>query len=41
MGWLSNNPAPHYVLAAGIGFQIAFANCAAFIAVFSYLSADA
>ncbi|KAJ5153558.1 uncharacterized protein N7482_010036 [Penicillium canariense] len=41
MGWLSNNLAPHYVRATGIGFEIAFANCAAFIASFIYLSKDA
>ncbi|QKX59302.1 uncharacterized protein TRUGW13939_06434 [Talaromyces rugulosus] len=41
MGWLSNNLAPHYVRATGIGFQIAFANCSAFIATFIYLSQDA
>lgn len=40
-GWLSNNLAPHYVRATGIGFEIAFANCAAFIAVFVYLEQDA
>ncbi|KAH9906146.1 MFS transporter-like protein [Xylariomycetidae sp. FL2044] len=40
-GWLSNNLAPHYVRATGIGFLIAFANCAAFIATFIYLSRDA
>jgi hypothetical protein len=40
MGWLSNNLAPHYVRATGIGFQIALANCAAFVAVFTYLAKD-
>ena len=38
IGWLSNNLAPHCVRATGIGFQIAFANCAAFVAVFTYLA---
>jgi len=33
--WLSNNLAPHYVRATGIGFQIAIANCAAFVATFT------
>jgi hypothetical protein len=41
MGWLSNNLAPHYVRATGVGFQIAVANCAAFVATFAYLSKDA
>lgn len=41
MGWLSNNLAPHYVRATGIGFLIAVANCAAFVATFSYLTKDA
>jgi hypothetical protein len=41
MGWLSNNLAPHYVRATGIGFIIAVANCAAFVATFSYLTKDA
>lgn len=41
MGWLANNLAPHYVRATGTGFQIMFANCSAFIATFTYLSADA
>ena len=41
MGWLSNNSAPHFVRATATGFQIAFANCAAFVATFSYLKADA
>ena len=41
MGWLSNNSAPHFVRATATGFQIAFANCAAFIATFIYLSHDA
>ena len=40
-GWLSNNLAPHYVRATGIGIQVAVANCAAFIATFAYLSKDA
>ncbi|KAI1490830.1 MFS transporter-like protein [Biscogniauxia mediterranea] len=41
MGWLSNNLAPHYVRATGIGFLIAFANCSAFISTFIYLADDA
>lgn len=41
MGWLANNLAPHYVRATGTGAQIMLANCAAFIATFSYLSEDA
>lgn len=41
IGWLSNNLAPHYVRATGIGAQLTIANCAAFVAVFIYLSKDA
>ncbi|KAI9714919.1 MAG: hypothetical protein M1820_000208 [Bogoriella megaspora] len=41
MGWLANNLAPHYVRATGTGFQIGVANCAAFIATFTYLQEDA
>lgn len=41
MGWLANNLAPHYTRATGTGFQIAIANCAAFIATFTYLKKDA
>ncbi|KAI1324291.1 MFS transporter-like protein [Xylariaceae sp. FL0255] len=41
MGWLSNNLAPHYVRATGIGFLIAFANSSAFISTFIYLAKDA
>ncbi|KAG6355294.1 hypothetical protein INS49_003255 [Diaporthe citri] len=41
MGWLSNNLAPHYVRATGVGFMIALANCAAFPATFIYLAKDA
>ncbi|MCJ1371593.1 hypothetical protein MMC20_002812 [Loxospora ochrophaea] len=41
MGWLANNLSPHYARATGIGFQIAFANCSAFIATFTYLTQDA
>ena len=41
MSWLVNNLTPHYTRATGIGFGIAIANCAAFIATFSYLPADA
>ena len=40
MGWLSNNLAPHYVRATGIGFLVAVANCAAFVATFTYLTKD-
>lgn len=40
-GWLSNNLAPHYVRATGVGFMIALANCAAFPATFIYLAKDA
>lgn len=41
MGWLANNLAPHYVRATGTGFQIMIANCAAFIATFTYITDDA
>lgn len=41
MAWLSNNLSPHYVRATGTGFQVAVANCAAFVATFTYLSKDA
>lgn len=41
IGWLSNNLAPHYIKATGLGFQVAIANWAAFIATFTYLSKDA
>jgi hypothetical protein len=41
MGWLSNNTAPHFVRATATGFEIAFANCAAFVATFIYLPTDA
>jgi hypothetical protein len=40
-GWLSNNLAPHYVRATGIGIQVTIANFAAFIATFAYLIQDA
>jgi hypothetical protein len=40
-GWMSNNLAPHYVRATGVGFLIAFANCSAFISSFIYLAKDA
>ncbi|KAF7192686.1 putative transporter C11D3.18C, partial [Pseudocercospora fuligena] len=33
--------APHYVRATGTGFQIMVANCAAFIATFTYIDKDA
>ena len=41
MAWLANNLAPHYVRATGTGFQIMIANCAAFIATFTYTESDA
>jgi MFS family permease len=41
LGWLANNTGPHYVRATATGFQIAFANCAAFIATFTYIATDA
>lgn len=41
MGWLSNNTSPHFVRATATGFQVAFANCAAFVATFTYLKQDA
>ena len=41
MGWLSNNSAPHNLRATGFGFQIAIANCAAFVATFTNMSKDA
>lgn len=41
MGWLANNLAPHYVRATGMGFQIAVANLAAFVATFTYLQKNA
>lgn len=41
MSWLANNVYPHYVRATATGFQIGIANCAAFVATFSYLSRDA
>jgi len=40
-GWLTNNLAPHYVRATGVATQIMIANCAAFMAVFTYLKKDA
>lgn len=40
IGWLSNNLAPHYVRATGIGFLLAFANTSAFISTFIYLPKD-
>lgn len=39
-GWMSNNLAPHYVRATGLGALIAFANLAAFPASFIYRSQD-
>lgn len=41
MAWLSNNLSPHYVRATGTGALVGFANCAAFVATFTYLSKDA
>lgn len=41
MSWLSNNTAPHYTRATAVGLQIAIANCAAFVATFTYLAKDA
>lgn len=40
-GWASNNLAPHYVRAVGIGVVISIANCSAFIGTFIYLQRDA
>jgi len=40
-GWLSNNLAPHYVRATGVGFQVTLANFSAFVGTFTYLPADA
>jgi hypothetical protein len=39
-GWASNNLAPHYVRAVGIGVVISIANCSAFIGTFIYLQRD-
>lgn len=41
LAWLSNNLAPHYVKATGLGFMVAIGNCGAFVATFTYLSTDA
>ncbi|KAK1499471.1 hypothetical protein CCUS01_00195 [Colletotrichum cuscutae] len=41
MGWLSNNLAPHYVRATGVGLLIGLANTSAFPATFIYLQKDA
>jgi hypothetical protein len=41
LAWLSNNLAPHYVKATGLGFIVAFGNCGAFVATWSYLPEDA
>lgn len=41
LAWLSNNLAPHYTKATGVGFQVAIGNCGAFVATFTYLSDDA
>ncbi|KAI0448142.1 MFS transporter-like protein [Xylaria telfairii] len=40
MGRVSNNMAPHFVRATGIGFMIAFANTSAFVSTFIYLPKD-
>lgn len=32
LAWLSNNLAPHYTRATGLGFQVAIGNCGAFVA---------
>ena len=32
LAWLSNNLAPHYTKATGLGFQVAIGNCGAFVA---------
>nr|POE99394.1 putative transporter c11d3.18c [Quercus suber] len=41
LAWLSNNLAPHYIKATGLGLQVAIGNCGAFVATFTYLSTDA
>ncbi|KAK5163602.1 uncharacterized protein LTR77_010551 [Saxophila tyrrhenica] len=41
LAWLSNNLAPHYTKATGVGFQVAIGNCGAFVATFTYLPGDA
>lgn len=41
IGWTSNNLAPHYVQATGVGVVISIANCSAFIGTFIYLKKDA
>lgn len=41
IGWTSNNLAPHYVRATGVGLVISIANCSAFIGTFIYLKKDA
>nr|POF17465.1 putative transporter c11d3.18c [Quercus suber] len=41
LAWLSNNLAPHYIKATGLGLQVALGNCGAFVATFTYLSTDA
>lgn len=40
LAWLSNNLAPHYTKATGVGFQVAVGNCGAFVATFTYLKDD-
>lgn len=39
-GWVSNNLAPHYVRATGVGVVISLANCSAFVGTFIYLQRD-
>jgi MFS family permease len=41
LAWLSNNLAPNYVKATGLGFIVALGNCGAFVATFTYLKEDA
>ncbi|KAF2720698.1 MFS general substrate transporter [Polychaeton citri CBS 116435] len=41
LAWLSNNLAPHYIKATGLGFQVAIGNCGAFVATYTYLQKDA
>ncbi|KAK0834871.1 hypothetical protein LTR73_001162 [Friedmanniomyces endolithicus] len=41
LAWLSNNLAPHYIKATGLGLQVAIGNCGAFVATFTYLAQDA
>ena len=41
VAWLSNNLAPHYTKATGLGFIVAVGNCGAFVATFTYVEDDA